>query len=282
VAHAGVIKVLVEEGIPIDMISGTSMGAIVGGLYCAGTTPKQLEDNLSTPALMKHYMTVSLPVRLLLVPFFAVPHLFGWKPYDGFYFGNKFRCYLEGLLPTDRRTIESLKTPFTAVSTNLVDGEAYCITKGNLAKAMQASSAIPILRRPVPMEDGSLLADGAVVCNVPVDAAKKMGADIVIAVDVDENLCKVDRDKFRKIGSVGKRIEQIFLAHVDEGQIERADIVIHPDVDGIGLLSEKKHDAMAAIKAGEAAARAALPMIRARLKAGAASTAAQAPGTLTD
>jgi len=270
-AHVGVLRVLQQEGIPVDMIAGTSMGAIVGGFYAAGLPVSDIESKFQKPAIMKNYMTVPLFVRFLAVPAFAVPHLFGWHPYDGFYFGNKLRNYLNSCLPEDKREIEKLNIPFHAMCTNLVNGEPYVISRGHLARAMQASSAIPVLRRPVPFED-ALLVDGAVVDNVPVDAARAMGADIVIAVDVDEHLMPVDREKFRKIGSVGHRVEQIYLSRADAQQLKLADIVIHPKVDGIGILSLKAKDAREAIRAGEEAARAALPAIRARLGVSGAET----------
>lgn len=263
-AHVGVLRVLQREGVPVDLVVGTSMGSIVGGLYSAGLSVDDIESKFETPTIMKSYMTVPIFVRMLAVPFFAVPHLFGWHPYDGFYFGNKVRNYLDSCLPENKRLIEKLDIPFRAVSTNLLDGKEYVISKGSLARAMQASSAIPVLRRPVPLDDG-LLVDGALVANVPVDVARANGADIVIAVDVDERLKKLEFDHFRKIGSVAARVEQITLAHGDAPLIKMADIVIHPNVDGIGVLSLKAKDAKAAIKAGEEAANAALPQIRAKL-----------------
>ncbi len=266
-AHVGVLRVLKQEGIPIDMIAGTSMGSIVGGLYCAGVSVDTLESEFKISAIMKNYMTVPIYVRMLAIPIFAVPHLFGWHPYDGFYFGNKLRNYLDRSLPENQKEIEKLNIRYCAVATNLVDGKEFVISKGPLAWAMQASSAIPVLRRPVPLEDG-LLVDGAIVANVPAKAARAMGANIVIAVDVDEKLHQIPRDHFRKIGSVAPRIEQITLAHGDDPQLQSADIVIHPNVDGIGVLSLSPSDAMAAIRAGEEAARAALPEIRAKLHMG--------------
>jgi NTE family protein len=263
-AHVGVLRVLKQEGVPIDMVIGTSMGSIVGGLFCAGVPIDDIEARFDKPAIMKSYMTVPIYVRMAAIPFFAVPHLFGWHPYDGFYFGNKVRNYLNSCLPADKRDIEKLDITYRAVSTNLLDGKEYVISKGPVARAMQASSAIPVLRRPVPYDDG-LLVDGAIVANVPVDVARKMGADIVIAVDVDERLGTREKDHFRKIGSVAPRIEQITLAHGDDAQLKNSDIVIHPAVDGIGVLSLKSKDARTAIKAGEVAAREALPAIRAKL-----------------
>src|SRR5205823_10309911 len=111
-AHVGVLKVFIEEGIPIDYIAGTSMGAIVGGLYAAGLTIPEIEERFTHPKIMKNFMTVSLATRACLVPFFATAHLLGWHPYDGFYFGNKFRNYLASCLPEDRKLIENLKIPF--------------------------------------------------------------------------------------------------------------------------------------------------------------------------
>jgi len=264
-AHVGVLRVLEQEGIPVDMVVGTSMGSIVGGLYCAGVSVDELEAMFDKQTVMKNFMTVSLPVRLAAVPIFAIPHLFGWNPYDGFYFGNKLRKYLNSSLPEDRREIEKLKLPFAAVTTNLLDGQPHVITRGNVSRAMQASSAVPVLRRPVLWDENGLLVDGAMVANVPVVPARELGADFVIAVDVDERLCRVPDSQFRKIGSVSKRIEQVYLARADAVQLKRADVVIHPNVDGIGLLSTKISDAKAAIRAGEAATRAAIPEIRARL-----------------
>lgn len=280
-AHVGVLRVLEQEGIPIDMIAGTSIGAIVGGFYCAGLSVEQIEAKFRKPTIMKSYMTVPLYVRAAAVPLFAIPHLFGWKPYDGFYFGNKLRNYLNSCLPEERRNIENLKIPFRAVSMNLVDGQPYIIKRGHLARAMQASSAIPVLRRPVPFDD-ALLVDGAVVANVPVEHARAMGADIVIAVDVDEHLASVPRDHFRKIGSVGHRVEQVYLDRADALQLKLADVVIHPRVDGIGILSVKAKDAEIGIKAGEVAARAAIPQIREKLNLPTAAAASKAINRLPD
>ncbi len=280
-AHVGVLRVLQKENIPIDMVAGTSMGAIVGGFYCAGLPVDDIEAKFSEPHIMKNYMTVPIYVRVLAIPFFAIPHLFGWHPYDGFYFGNKLRNYLESCLPADKRDIEKLNIPYRAVSTNLLDGKEYIIGKGSVAKAMQASSAIPVLRRPVEYDD-ALLVDGFIVANVPSEAARNMGADIVISVDVDENLHPMEKKHFRKIGSVAPRIEEITLEHGDEFPVKDSDVVIHPNVDGIGVLSLKSKDAIKAIKAGEEAARAAIPQIKAKLQSVGQSTVSRAQSKQVD
>src|SRR5262249_22735685 len=131
--------------------------------------------------------------------------------------------------------------------------------------ALQASSAVPALRKPVQIGE-QLYVDGGAAVNVPVPQVKEMGADVVIAVDVDERLKPVPLDTFRKVGSIAERMLLLDLARGDEPLDKMADVVIHPQVDKIRLVSTKKEDAARAIKAGEDAAVAALPEIKARLQ----------------
>jgi NTE family protein len=264
-AHIGVLRVLEREGIHVDMVTGTSIGAIVGGLYCSGRSVDEIESEFENPRIMRSYMTVPIWLRVMAIPIFLVPRLAGWKPYDGFYFGNKFRKYYESCLPADRRNFEELKTPFRAMTFDLTNCEPYVISKGNVARAVQASSAIPILRRPVPFGEHSLLVDGAVQINLPVDEAKKMGADFVIAVPVSEHILPWPRHSFRRIGSVARRMEQVFLSQTDAQEMHLADVVIHPHTYGIDVLSTRRKDALRAIEEGEKAATAALPEIREKL-----------------
>ncbi len=263
-AHVGVLKVFKEAGIPVDMIAGTSMGTIVGGLYAAGVPLPDIEQKFRDVSLMKSYMTIPIPVRILIAPAFATAHLFGWRPYDGLYFGNKFATYMNKSVPEDKRLVEKLNIPLHAVATNLVDGKPHVLSSGNFGRVMQASSAVPILRRPVEI-DGKLFVDGAVGANVPVTQAKAMGADIVIAVNVDERVSILPLKTFRKVGSVSHRVMDLYLSMEDTDQLEAADIVIHPMVDGIGLISTNKKDAIKAMEAGEKAAREALPAILKKL-----------------
>ncbi len=172
---------------------------------------------------------------------------------------------MNNAVPESDREIETLPTPFVAVASNLLDAKPYSITKGNLGLAIQASSAIPVLRRPVEM-NGLLLVDGGLQANLPAKQAKELGADIVIAVNVDEIFSNVSEKQFHRIGSVGKRVINMILAKVDEDQVTSADIVIHPVVNDINLISSKSKDARYAIEQGEAAATAALPAIRERME----------------
>lgn len=266
-AHVGVLKVLEEEGIPIDCIAGTSMGSVVGGLYSAGLSVEKLERNFTSGSLMKAFMTVPLSLRMAAAPFMVFGRMIGPRSYDGLYRGGKFRNYLNRQVPTQvDRHIESLHKPFCAVALNLVDGKEYALRRGELGQALQASCAVPILRRPVQMGD-KLFVDGGVVANLPVRHARDLGADIVIAVDVDERFEEVPLDEFKRMGSVAHRVLTLHLAKVDEPQLEEANIVIHPRVNGISLVSTRVKDAKAAIAAGEAAAREAIPQIRRLLSA---------------
>lgn len=263
-AHVGVLKVLEKEGIPIDCIAGTSIGSVVGGLYSAGVPLERLEKDFRETSLMRSFMTVPLWVRILATPVMLTPRMLGQHPYDGLYKGNKFRNYLVRDVSVDERNIEELKIPFSAVAVSLIDGQPHRISKGSLGYALQASCAVPGLRKPVQIGD-NLFCDGGISANVPVKLCREMGADIVIAVCIDERVDPEPLDNFRKIGSVTRRLIKLQLHDVDAPQLAAADLVIHPDVDGISLISTKKSDAKNGLKAGEDAARASLPEIKKKL-----------------
>lgn len=263
-AHVGVLKVLEREGIKIDYIAGTSVGAIVGGLYVAGVPLDKLEKDAVCASFMKKFMNVSLPVRLLLEPITLSPRLLGAKPYDGLYSGKGFRKYLDSTLPHKHFLIENAKIPFAAISFNLLDGKTYMIRSGDLGYAMQASSAVPGLRKPVPL-GGKLFVDGGVDCNLPVKQVRQMGADFVIAVNVDQPFEEMKASRFTKLGSVSNRLINWDLWDLDKPQEKLADITIHPDTTGIAIITTSKSEATRGYLAGIKAAEDALPEIRRRL-----------------
>lgn len=263
-AHVMIIRELERAGIPIDVISGTSMGAIVGGLYSAGLSTEALERKFEDRSLMKSFMTVPLWMRIVIAPVLLVPRFVGHKPYDGLYYGNKFKNYLEKSVPGEGRNMEALKVRFSAVALNIADGTIAKLETGNVATALQASSAVPGLRKPVQIGD-ELYVDGGVAVNLPVRQAREMGADFVIAVCVDERIRRTPLDSFRKVGSVAQRVVNLQLQSIDKVQSQDADIVLHPLVDGIGLISTKPSDARKAMDAGTVAVREAMPQIKAKL-----------------
>lgn len=265
-AHVGVLKVLEKEGIKFDYIAGTSIGSVVGGLYAAGVPLSEMENAFETGKLMRNFMTVPLTFRIAVAPVMFVPRVFGSKAYDGLYKGNKFRNYVSKTITAHHINIEELNVPFSAVSLNLLDGKPYMIQRGNLGYAMQASTAVPSLRKPVEIGD-KLLVDGGVICNLPVKQVREMGADIVIAVNIDHPFGERDKDAFRRVGSVAQWMLDWDLFSLDRSQSEIADITIHPDTAGISLISRSKKDARKGVIAGEQAATALLPKIRETLSA---------------
>ncbi len=264
-AHVGVLKSLVKAGIPIDGIAGTSMGSVVGGMYAAGMPVSEIEKRFVNGSLMKSFVPIPLGIRLMIAPIISAPRLIGIEPYDGIYYGFPFHNYLERALPADKKTIENLNIPFYAVAIDLCDGHPYAIRKGDLILAMQASSAVPGLRKPIRIAD-KLFVDGGVLSNLPVPQAREMGGDFVIAVQIDESFTKKTPNQFRKPGSVAKRMFDLQLSAFDAVHGKKADIVIHPYLDGVGLISTKISDAKRSVAAGEAATEAALPTIKEKLK----------------
>jgi NTE family protein len=265
-AHVGVLKVLIKAGIPIDGIAGTSMGAVVGGLYSAGMPVSEIETRFTSGSLMKSFVPESVPVRIMMAPIVSSPRLIGFRPYDGLYIGKAFRKYLDKAVPEDKKTIESLRIPFVAIAINVCDGHPYSIAKGNLVDAMRASSAVPSLRKPIEI-NGRLFVDGGYLANLPVPHARALNGDVVIAVQIDEPFHKQQPDDFRKVGSIAKRMFDLQLSALDAVYARSSDILIHPDLEGVGLMSTKICDAKRAVAAGEIAAEQALPAIKQKLQA---------------
>lgn len=160
-AHLGAIKVLQEEGIPIDMIAGSSMGAMVGCFYAAGLEMERLYK-FSTAFKRKYYLD------------FTVPKM-------GFIAGKRVKDLIR--LLTHGKNLEDLTIPVSVVATDLMSGEKVIFDKGPVADAVRASISIPGIFVPEKL-NGRLLVDGGVVDRVPVSVVKEMGADIVIAIDV--------------------------------------------------------------------------------------------------
>lgn len=264
-AHVGVLRVLKEANIPIDYIVGNSMGSIVGGLYAAGVPLDDIEKMLLDNSLKKSYIPgFIIPTTLIFNPLKKVFHPFK-KHYAGIFTGNKFGKFLEDKLPDGVENVEDTPIPFSAVATNLIDGKAYRISDGKLSTAIRASSTIPSILQPVAIGD-KVYVDGGVRANMPASAARDTGADIVIAVLVDEPLKELPPKKFRKLSAIVSRLGDVMLGVSDARQMPFADIIINPDVSGIPVVKGKPADAERAIKAGEEATKKALPLIRKSLK----------------
>lgn len=261
-AHIGVLRVLEQNKIPIDYIVGNSMGAIIGGSYAAGIGTDKLEELAKQNKMRKAYLP-GITTRILSMPLGKLAGAFGQKKYAGIWSGQKFQHYLESYLPP-KMQIQDTKIPFSAVATNLKDGEAYRLSEGDLATAIRASASISPLLRPVTIGDRAFV-DGGVRANLPASAAKDTGADVVVAVMVDEPLRKLPDPTFYHYKGIANRLADVVLAVTDEHQLQFADVIINPDVSGIPILSKQPEDYAKAIRAGEEAARKALPAIRKKM-----------------
>jgi NTE family protein len=263
-AHLGILRVFEAEHITIDQIVGNSMGAIVGGLYCAGVSLADINARMSDGSFRRAYMPGGITQRIAFLPFTKLVHPFRPKHYAGLWSGEKLTNYLDAILPRPNMDIADTPIPFSAVATNLLDGKAYRLTKGRLSTIMKASAAITPLIQPVAI-DGKLFLDGGIRANLPASAARATGAGFVIAVLVDEPMKLEPAKQFMHLKRIGMRMADIVLAVADERQLQFADMVINPDVSGIAVLSNDPADVEKAIHAGEVAALKAIPELRRRL-----------------
>ena len=248
-AHIGVLKVLEENRIPIDYIAGTSMGAIVGGLYASGMSPDELETLISRidwlDAFIERIPRTDRSFRRKRDDdYYLVRHKPGLSG-DGFRFpsglldGQKIDLLLKKLaLPVvDVRDFDDLAIPFRAVATDLATGETVVLDHGDLALAMRASMSIPAVFAPREI-DGTLLVDGGVSCNLPIDVVRRMGADIVIAVDIATPL--LERERLQSVLAVTDQITTILTrrdADRQIGALTGEDVLITPDLGDIATAS---------------------------------------------
>jgi len=203
-AHIGVIKVLEENNIPIDFIAGSSIGAMIGGAYASGLSIKEIE----AIALSTNWRKV----------FFV---LFEPKLRQGLIGGEKVKKFIESYI--DGKDFKDCKIPFVAVATDLRTGEAVILDKGKMASAIRASVSIPLVFKPVKI-NGRTLADGGLSAPVPVEIVKSMGADMVIAVNLDKHYCdKKYKPGWYNIVNDSLNILRHHLAHLN---MEKADIII--------------------------------------------------------
>lgn len=237
-AHVGVIKTLEAHGIVPDMVVGTSAGSVVGALYAGGYTGFELQK-------------IAFQLEQESVGDWVLPD-------RGFIKGEMLQNFINKAL--QNRVIERMNKPFAAVSTELQTGEMAVFRRGNTGMAVRASSSIPGVFQPVNI-GGKEYVDGGLVSPVPVRAARGMGAEVVIAVDISgkpKNARPNDTiDIFLQAFSImGQTIGRYELAE--------ADVVIRPQIGKIGATEfDQKH---LAIMEGEKAALAALPLIRSRLQ----------------
>ena len=250
VAHVGVLQALEESGIYPSVITGTSVGALVGGLYAAGVS------SLRLAALVREIKWLDLvSVRLPTVNWSDLARTIPMGLVDL----DKMIDWINQVVggPVD---IQQLNLPFAAVATDLLSGEIVVMNEGPLAAAIRASCSVPGVFTPY-HRNGRLLVDGVVVNNLPVTVAQTLGADYVIAVDL---LPLMGHAQVEPRNVVELSMTALFmLARATQIEQELADVLISPAITHINLADLNSSEALLA--AGREAAEAALPRIQAAL-----------------
>lgn len=258
-AHIGVLKVLEEAGVKVDYIGGTSMGAIVGGLYASGYNARQLDsifNVVDSDALLQDYIPRTSKnffekrndeVYALTLPFnkfrVGVPTALS----KGLYNYNLLSRLTSHV--RHERDFSKLPIPFVCIATDIETGEEIVLKQGVLPQAILASGAFPSLYTPIEI-NGRLLIDGGVTNNYPIEEVKKMGADIIIGVDVQDGL--KDRDNLGGASGVLVQITNFNMIEKMEAKRNQTDIYIKPDIKGFSVISfDQGHQI---IKKGEEAA----------------------------
>ncbi|MEE4218073.1 MAG: patatin-like phospholipase family protein [Xanthomonadales bacterium] len=241
-AHVGVLQALEDLDVPVDYIAGTSMGAIIGGMYAAGYRAAEIEEILLNMdwegAMVDRPDRVDRTMRTKeLESQFLIPFRMGLNKgrielplglIEGQHLDQVFR---EILMPVvGIHDFHHLPIPFRAVATDLVTGEAVVLSTGSLPDSLRASMSVPGVFAPVSIE-GRLLIDGGMANNLPVSVVREMGADIVIAVDISSPL--LNRDQLTSVLSVTEQLTNFLTRRTTEAQIlllEPADRLIVPDL----------------------------------------------------
>lgn len=257
-AHAGVLDVLDRAGLHPAAIAGTSMGALVGALYASGVVPSRMAEAFE---LLDFKGVVSI-TALNLGP-------------ESVLTADRFEARLRHALPA---TFADLRLPFVCVATDLITGERVVMSEGDLPLAIRASMSIPVVYEPVG-KDGRLLVDGGVVDPVPVEAARALGGDPVVAVDVSALLAApttaeeaaspegqepgLTSDGRPTAIQIGTRTFDVASHWLAKSQLATAGIVLTPDVGGYSIADFV--DVPAIIAAGVTTAEQSLPELRAVL-----------------
>ncbi len=241
-AHIGVIKVLEKNNIPIDFIAGSSIGALVGGLYAAFGDINKVEKI----ALSANWQQV----LSLLDP----------EMRSGLLGGRKIKNFFE--VQINKMRFQDLKIPFTAIATDIKTGETVHIDKGEVAQAIRASISFPLVFKPV-IYKNRLLADGGLSLPVPVKAVQDMGADFVIAVNAEAHYSRNGQNsQNNRIGffKIANNSLNILRCRLADYSCKNADMIIAPELQG-NIYWDKFLDGKNIISAGEKAMKTGLDQL---------------------
>jgi NTE family protein len=242
VAHIGVLRELERQRIPVDYITGTSMGAIIGGLYAAGNSTTEIEQiliEIDWEEILKDQLDRrnSTLRRKLDDDLFQLNKSIGFKNGEvqlpsGLIQGQKLQLLLDRLFSkvSEVENFDNLPIPFRAVATDIVSGEAVVLKSGSLATAIRASMSVPTIFSTVEI-DGTILVDGGISNNLPVDVVRHMGADVVIAVDIGTPL--YPKDKVKNVVGVTAQLTNLLVQNTTKRQLDtltKNDILIAPQL----------------------------------------------------
>jgi NTE family protein len=259
-AHVGILKEIDKAGIKLDYIGGTSMGAIVGGLYAAGYSADQIEiiiEKIDFLSLIRDQIPrnsetffekeygentmIALPVKKGII---SLPKAI----YKG---QNILNLLLELFDSLDgNQDFSKLSVTFFCIATDVETGGQVLLEKGSLPLALRASGSFPTLLNPVVL-DGKLLVDGGIANNFPVSVMKSKGIDIVIGADVEGHLHK--KDKLNSALSIMNQIMSYQMYNKTEKEKEKIDVYIHPDLSNFSIVDFDKKDEILKIGNDEAA-----------------------------
>lgn len=236
-AHIGVIKMLEANGFAPAVVAGTSAGSVVGALYASGMNAFELQE--------KAVALDEAKIRDLQISS------------GGLVLGQKLEDYVNEQVR--RKPLEQLAKPFVAVATRLEDGERTVFARGNTGQAVRASSSIPGVFQPVTIGKFHYV-DGGIVSPVPVDAARQLGADVVVAVDISNKAR--GQSPAHMLGALGQSIA-IMGQKLGQAELARADVIVRPQVLDMGPVDFNQR--ASAIMEGEKAAMAVMPQLRERV-----------------
>ena len=241
IASVGVLEVLEQAEIPIDLVVGTSMGSIIGGLYAAGYSTEQLRatvDSTDWTEILSFSdearrsdqfldQKIAADRSILTVRFKEFEPILPQALSTGQRLTNYLNLLVLQGIYHPNPSFDDLRVPFRAVTTDLVSGESFVLDRGDLTEALRASVSVPLLFSPVPRDTTQLL-DGGLVVNIPVDIARSWGADIVVVVDVTSPLRPAS--KLKALWEIADQVLGITMQSAKRDQLAKADLVITPKI----------------------------------------------------
>ncbi|MFA6844397.1 MAG: patatin-like phospholipase family protein [Sphaerochaetaceae bacterium] len=245
-AEIALFEKMEELGIPVDLVLGTSMGALLGSLYCVGYSPKQIISLIESQDLLNILVQpVTLPVFVLPEPFVGLANNVGTIGFSskgigtapGLLGDQKLLALLNGFYSKARGIVDFDKfpVPFRAVATDAISGDRIVYERGSLITAVRSSISLPLVYPPYPQENGSLAMDGGLVDNLPIKLARDLGADYVVAMDVNA----LQRLKVEDLDDLTSAMVQSLVLVTQTNSVSQyplADILLFPEVGDVETL----------------------------------------------